>query len=51
MGALSPAVGVGSVDMLCRYHSKLTTAGSKHLPTTLSKDAGSVNNGVGRSMV
>jgi hypothetical protein len=43
--------GWGSVDMLRRYHGKLTTSELKRYPTTLAKYAGTRNNSFGRQIV
>lgn len=47
--------GWGSVDMLRRYHGKLTTSELKRYPTTLAKYGATrengVSNGLGRAMV
>lgn len=43
--------GWGSVDMLRRYHGKLTTAELKRYPTTLAKYGEMRKNGLGRTMV
>lgn len=43
--------GWRSVDMLRRYHGKLSTAELKRYPTTLAKYGETRNNGLGRPMV